>query len=155
MKAKVAREVMEPALVVGPELSIGGLARLLVDKDADGVCVIEGGNLVGVATAMDLVYREKEIHGPTVVAVWDLVLQLGFARAQREAEKIGAADVGGLMTREVVTVTGDTPLVEVATRMVEDHLSLVPVLEEGVLVGAVTRRSVVAAVLRQVAGLSD
>jgi CBS domain-containing protein len=51
-----------------------------------------------------------------------------------------------------VTVRPDTTLTEVATRMVEEHLSLVPVLDGGVLVGAVTRRSVVAAILRSVAG---
>lgn len=155
MKAKTARDVMEPALVVAPELPIAELARLLVERDTDGVCVVEGGQLVGVATAMDLVYREKEIHGPAVVAVWDLVLPLGLGRAQREAEKIAAVDVSGLMTREVVTVSADAPLTEVADRMVVDHLSLVPVLEGGRLVGAVTRHSVVRAILRQVAGLPE
>jgi CBS domain-containing protein len=151
---KCARDVMEPALVVSPELSIAGLARLLVERDADGVCVLEGDRLVGVATAMDLVYREKEVHPPAAVAVFDLVLQWGIGRTQRELEKIGASDVAGLMTRAVVTVHPDTTLTEVATRMVEEHLSLVPVLDGGVLVGAVTRRSVVAAILRSVAGMA-
>jgi CBS domain-containing protein len=151
---KVARDVMEPALVVPPDLPIAELARLLLENDADGVCVVEGGALVGVATAMDLVYREKEIAGPTVVAIWDLVLPLGLQKARREAQKVGAADVRGLMTREVVTATGDEPLQHVATRMVDEHLSLVPVLEAGELVGVVSRRSVVAAILRTVAGRS-
>jgi CBS domain-containing protein len=56
------------------------------------------------------------------------------------------------MSRAVYSVRPDTSLSEVATRMVEDHLSLVPVLDGPDLVGAVTRRSVVAAVLRSVAG---
>src|SRR5687768_13050543 len=126
---KVARDVMGPALVVGPELSVAGLARLLVEKDADGVCVVEGDRVVGVATAMDLVFREKEVHGPTVVAIWDLVLPLGLSRTRREVEKSAAADVGGLMTRDVVSVGADTPLPEVAARMVDEHLSYVPVLD--------------------------
>jgi CBS domain-containing protein len=149
---KHARDVMEPALIVRPELPIADLARLLLEHDADGVCVVDGGRLVGVATAMDLVYREKEVAGPAVMAIWDLVLPMGVRRAQREAAKATAADVGGLMTRDVVTTTGDGELQHVATRMVDEHLSLVPVLEGGELVGVVSRRSVVAAILRTVAG---
>jgi CBS domain-containing protein len=149
---KHARDVMEPALVVRPDLPIADLARLLLEHDADGVCVVDGGRLLGVATAMDLVFREKEIAGPGVVAIWDLVLPIGLRRAQREAEKVSAADVQGLMTRDVVTTTGDESLQHVATRMLDEHLSLVPVLDGGELVGVVSRRSVVAAILRTVAG---
>lgn len=151
---KHARDVMEPALVVRPDLPICDLARLLLEEETDGVCVVEGGRLVGVATKMDLVFREKEIAGPGVVAIWDLVLPIGQRRARREAAKAAAADVRGLMTREVVTTTADAELQQVANRMIDEHLALVPVLEDGELVGVVSRRSIVTAVLRTVAARS-
>lgn len=145
-----ARDLMEPARTVSPELSIPGLARRLLELEVDGVCVVDAGDrLVGVVTAMDLVFREREIHPPVTIAILDLVLQLGRGRTERELAKIAAVSVSELMTRDVVTVGPDTPLPEVASRMVDQHLSLVPVVDGGSLVGVVTKRAIVLGALRR------
>jgi CBS domain-containing protein len=150
-----ARDVMVPARTVEPELDIPGLARLLLDEDLDGVCVVQGDALVGVVTAMDLVFRSKKVHPPVTFALLELVLELGRRRTEKELAKITAATVGGLMTGEVVTVAPDTPLDEIASHMVEQHLTLLPVLDShGALVGVVTKDAMVQETLRQVAGMA-
>ena len=114
----------------------------------EGVCVCNDvRTLVGVVTGMDLVFREKHITPPAVVAILDLVLQFGRVSA-REIEKIEAATVGDLMTREVVTVERTTPVDQIATLMVDKHLSLLPILEGGRPIGVVTRRGMVAFTLK-------
>ena len=66
--------------------------------------------------------------------------------------KISATDVAGLMTTEVVTASSSTELTTVAGWMAEQHLSMIPVVDEGKLAGVVTRRSMVRHTLRRLAG---
>lgn len=149
---KVARDVMETPRVVRPDQPLTELAEALIAEPADAICVVEGERLSGVITGMDLVYREKRVHSPTTITVLDLVLQLGARRTEREIEKMAAVRVSELMTREVVTVRPDAPVDEVATQMVEKHLSMVPVVEGGRLIGVVTRRGMVRLALSHILG---
>jgi CBS domain-containing protein len=139
---------MKLATLVSPKASLRELAQQLVAADVEGVCVCdEAGILVGVVTGMDLVFQQKRISPPTAVAIFDLVLQFG-RMSHREIEKMEAVTVGDLMTREVITAMRSTPLDELATKMVDKHISLVPVLEAGRPIGVVTRRGMIAASLR-------
>src|SRR5262249_3456011 len=103
-------------------------------------------------TAMDLVFREKRVHTPTPITILDVVLLFGVSRTEHELQKMSASRVGELMTRGPYTVGPDAALDEIATRMVDGHLSLVPVVDGGQLGGAVTRKGVETAALRHVLG---
>jgi CBS domain-containing protein len=150
---KHARDLMEPALTVSPALSVTELAQQLLAADVEAVCVVEAdGRLVGVVTGMDLVYREKKVHPPFTITVLDLVLQLGGKRTEQELHKIAATRVGELMTPEVVTASPETAVDELATKMVEQHLSMIPVVEGGRLLGVVTRKAMLGATLRHLLG---
>jgi CBS domain-containing protein len=138
---------METATVVSPSLPLVDLARELLATDAEALCVVDGDRLVGVVTGMDLVFREKQVHQPTTITFLELVLQVGLAQTRRELEKISATSVGELMTRDVVTVSPETALDELATKMVQGHLSMIPILDDGRLVGVVTRRGMLRAAL--------
>jgi CBS domain-containing protein len=58
-------------------------------------------------------------------------------------KKICAQTVGEICTREVVTCSLDTPESEVAELMVKHKVHLIPVLENGKLVGVVGRLDIV------------
>ena len=151
-----ARDVMEPLRLIEPDASVEVLARTLLDENLDGLCVIDAtGALRGVVTAMDLVYRDKRVHPPVTVALLDLVMQFGRRRTEEELHKIGARTVAELMTTRVVTATPDTPLEDLATWMVEKHISTAPVIDAGRAIGVVTKRAIVASALRRLAGLAD
>lgn len=141
---KTAGEVMHaPAPVVAPDTTLQDLYAFLDERDLDGACVVDDGHLVGVVTSMDLVVRQKRVHLPTLFAFMDVVLPLGGTRqTEDELRRIASSDVGGLATRDVVTIDPDTPLDEVATLMVEKHLTVLPVVEHGGLVGMVTKDDV-------------
>ena len=135
-----ARELMRPALTVAPATTIADLARLLLAEGSDGACVVEDGALVGIVTAMDCIFRGKRVHVPPVFVLLDIVIPLERPeRTREELRKLGAATVGGLMTRKVVTVTPDSPVDVLATKMVEQHLTVLPVVDQGALVGMVTK----------------
>lgn len=141
-----AAGIMDAApLVVAPDLPVQELATLLLDRGVEGACVTRGEDLVGVVTAMDLVFKEKNLHLPTVFTFMDVVIPLGWHKAEEELGKIAGLKVGDIMTSPPVTVPGDADLHAIATLMVEQHLSLVPVVDGRRLLGVVDKRAVLAA----------
>jgi len=151
---QTAGEVMQESRSVSPTLSVQELARLLLEERLDGVCVVaEDGALAGVVTSMDLIYQEKALHLPTFFVLLDGVLPLDSPwRAERELDKISGAQVADIMTTDPVFVRPETPLEEVATLMVERHISIVPVVADERLVGVVTKPAMLRAAFSALAG---
>lgn len=141
-----ARELLDPApLVVDQATPVRELANLLLSSGAEGACVLESGRLVGVVTAMDLVFQEKDPRLPSLFTFMDAVIPLGWKRVEEELHKIAGVTVGQIMSAHPVTVGPDEDLHRIATLMVERHLSMVPVVEDGVLLGVVDKRRVLKA----------
>ncbi len=146
MRARFAHEIMDsPALTVHRDLPVGELARLLLDQNADGACVMDEDTLVGVVTSMDLLWSEKPVHMPTVITFMELVFPLGGAAAEQELHKIMGATVGEIMSAPPITVAFDTPIAALATQMIDQHLTLLPVVREGHLLGVVTKAALLRA----------
>lgn len=146
--SRIARDIMEPALILRPTADLAELARQLLASDAEGACVCgDDGKLVGVVTGMDLVAREHRREWTVGEALVDLVLTFG-SQSARELERLAATTVGELMSPQPVWAEPDTPIGDVATSMVRQRLSTIPVLEDGVPIGVVTRRAVIGAAAR-------
>ena len=139
---KRVRELCAEPLVVSTTLGVRELAQFLLDNNADGACVVDDGEIVGVVTSMDLVFQEKRIHLPTFVAVLDgfLPTDLLGNRTRVELDKVTGTTVGEIMTSPPITVNPETPITEAATLMVERHLTLLPVVDGMAVVGALTKR---------------
>lgn len=143
-----ARDVMERPRCVPVTASLHEVAELLLNEHLDGVCVTDAdGRMVGILTAMDLVFQEKRPKVPTMLYFVDAVIPLGsLEKSKREVRRIMAVTVEELMVRDVVTVTPDARIDEIATRMVEDHLTILPVVEGDEVVGMITKPSLLRAV---------
>lgn len=138
--------MVEP-LVVYPDYPVRELVELLLREHAEGACVVEEDRLVGVVTAMDLVFQEKRVHLPSLLAVMDFVIPLEPpAKLRHELDKIAASSVRDLMSVHPLSVGPDTPIAEVASLMVDKHLTVVPVVEEGRLIGMIGKPSLLRAV---------
>jgi len=134
-----ARDVMTTNVVtVAPDTSVTDIARLLLEKRISGVPVVDaGGRPVGIVSEGDLVRRLGDEEGGAR-SWWLGLLATPEERAAAYVRAHGrrAADV---MTRDVVTVAPDTPLAAVARLLEERHIKRVPVVENGRLVGIVSR----------------
>ncbi|GBL15127.1 CCA-adding enzyme [Microcystis aeruginosa NIES-1211] len=117
-----ARDLMSsPVRTIRPDTSISQAERILFRYGHSGLSVVdEQDRLVGVISRRDL----------------DLALHHGFSHAP----------VKGYMTCNPKTITPDTSLQEIESLMVTYDLGRLPVLENGQLVGIVTRTDV----LRQI-----
>ncbi len=141
-----ARDLLDPnPLTVAPDVAVADLARQLIEAGADGACVLEDGRLVGVVTSMDLIFQEKRVHLPSIITIMDLVIPIGTKRAQAELEHITGRTVRDIMSTPPRFVGLDAGLDEVATLMVDEHFTVVPVVDNGRLVGVVTKQKVLAA----------
>jgi len=70
-------------------------------------------------------------------------------RFQSQLEKTAAVTVEQVMTRDVATVEADAPIEEAAGIIVRRGVNRVPVVENGRLVGIVTRSDVLRGTLGQ------
>lgn len=146
------REVMDKGpLMIAPDRPVRELAELLMQTHIDGACVIDAdGTLRGVVTTMDLIFQEKRVHLPTVFYFLDAVIPLeSEARTKAELAKIAGGKVSDVMTPDPITIGPEADLADAATLMVEKHISLLPVVEDGKLIGAVTKPALLHAAYRR------
>jgi CBS domain-containing protein len=95
---------------------------------------------------MDLVFQEKRVHLPSVLSFMDFAIPLEPpSRLREELDKIAGTHVSEIMSDEPIVVGPDASMSEVATLMVEHNFTLVPVVEDGRLLGVVTKRALLRA----------
>jgi CBS domain-containing protein len=141
-----ASDIMtSPAISVGPDASVQEIAALLFERRISGVPVVEDGRLVGLVSEGDLLHR-REIGTDRVAQRGSWWLRL-FSADHSPAEyiKSHARRARDIMTRDVATVSPDTPIAEIATLLERRGIKRVPVLRGGRLAGIVSRSNLVQA----------
>jgi len=113
-----ALELMSsPVRTIRPDTTVGEAQRILLRYGHSGLSVVdEQDQLIGIISRRDI----------------DLALHHG----------LGHAPVKGYMTRNLKTITPQTSLPEIESLMVTYDIGRLPVLEDGQLVGIVTRTDV-------------
>jgi CBS domain-containing protein len=142
-----AMDVMTTDVItVDPDTTVQDLARLFAERGISGAPVVDS-------------------SGPLVVSEGDLLhrAEIGTARRHRERRRSWWLDhfasdlardyvkshgrtVRDLMTRDVVIVTDETNLGDVAALLEAKRIKRVPVMREGKLVGIISRANIVRAV---------
>jgi CBS domain-containing protein len=140
-----ARDIMtKDVATVTPGTTVEDLARLLMERNISGVPVVdEAGKLVGIVTEHDLIKKERRLHIPTVVQIFDAFIYLESSkRFEEDIKKMVAGKVEAIYTRDVVTVDEDATLTEIATLMTDKDIHLIPVVTGGKLVGIVGKKDI-------------
>lgn len=141
----VRRFMTSPAIAVAPDLPAPDLARLLAERGISGAPVVltgaQGGEVLGVVSIKDFLPRlglAREATPMTLVAG----LVSGSLCALSDISGLTAAD---LMTAPALAIGPDTPVGEAARIMEEARINRLPVVEDGLLAGIVTRDDMVRA----------
>jgi CBS-domain-containing membrane protein len=142
-----AKDIMTAdVLTVKPEATVEELARVLMEHKISGVPVVDDNrHLVGIVTENDLIRKNKRLHIPTVIRLFDAFILLGSGRMEEEIKKMAATTVNEICTKKVLSITEETSLEEIATIMAEQHIHLLPVLRDGIVVGIVGKADMVKA----------
>ncbi|HET7030937.1 MAG TPA: CBS domain-containing protein [Candidatus Limnocylindrales bacterium] len=139
----MTRDVM----TVSPSTPLKDVAQLLVDRRISGVPVVDlAGVVVGVVSETDLLIKEAGENGLAPRRLSWLLGEGPHAAAQRA--KITAVTAGEAMTWPAVTAGPGLPLASAAELMVRHGLNRLPVVQDGRLVGIVTRTNLVRSFVR-------
>lgn len=141
-----ARDIMTTNIYkVHEDTGLKELAQLFVEHNVNAMPVVDTeGHLVGMISQTDLVEQDKPLHIPTVISLFDWVIYLESPkRFAEEVDKVTARKVGEICSRDVITCGPETSVSEIADLMVENKAHLVPVLEDGQLVGVVARLDII------------
>jgi CBS domain-containing protein len=119
-------------------------AQLMLQYRISGLPVTDSnGAVLGIITESDLL-RRAETGTEKRHARW-AVLFLGPGRLAQEYVRTRGRKVGEVMTEHVFTITPQTPISEVVKLMETKRVKRLPVVDQGRLVGIVSRADVMAA----------
>ena len=140
------RDVMvAPVITVKPSTTVKEVAGLFLEKKISAAPVVDSEEkLVGIVSEGDLLHRVEA--GTERHHSWWLEAFIGNDTLAAEYVKAHGLKVSDVMTHRVVTASPQTPLHEVATLMEKNAIKRVPVLENGQLVGIVSRANLIQAV---------
>ena len=112
-----ASDVMNtPIVAASTKASAREVALYMLLGGFSGVPILDkGGSLAGIVTEVDLL------------------------RTLRDGKSLESTPVDEIMTRDVVTVDVDTPLEEIMKALESERILRVPVMENGTMVGIVSR----------------
>jgi CBS domain-containing protein len=116
----IARDIMTSRVVtIDPEASAQDAAQLLYQNRISGLPVVDAdGKIIGIITEADIISKVNR-------------------------EGLCVADI---MSQNIVAISEETPVSEIAALLTERKIKRVPVVQNGKLVGIVSRADIVHAV---------
>ena len=120
----VSERMSRPPITIGPELPINEALALFKKERIRRAPVIKGGKLIGIVSEKDLLNASPS--PATTLSVWEMNYLLS---------KLTVAEV---MTKDVITITEDTPIEEAARIMADNKIGGLPVVKGTRVVGIVT-----------------
>jgi CBS domain-containing protein len=132
---------------VGPEMRLPRLERAFIEARVSGFPVVSGGQLVGIVARSDVV-RLLCVERSVAETVSDFYVDPGAFQEEtaesfesigrRLGARVESLTVQEAMVRDIVSVSPDDPVRQVAALLVKRHIHRVPVVDAGKLVGIVT-----------------
>ncbi len=136
----LARERMTPnPITITPDTSVMHALRLMRERKVQHLPVLDGrGQLVGIVSDKDLLYASPS--PATSLSVWEITDLLHRLKVEK------------VLTREVITVSENTPLEEAARIMADSGIGGLPVIRGKTLVGIITKTDLFKAFLQLLGG---
>ena len=149
-----AKDIMTgDVIIVKPNTTVEDFARILMKHQISGAPVVDdNGNLMGIVTENDLIRKESRLHIPTILRLFDAFITIGTSKLEVEIRKMAASTVGEICIRDVITVSAETPVEDIATIMTGKKVHLLPVLKEGRLVGIIGKKDIIKGITGEVSG---
>lgn len=146
---KAAEIMVTDVIAATPDASVYEVMATMVAQRISGMPVVKpSGELVGIVSEGDLMRRPeagtRHRRSPWLGLLW------GPHEQAAEFIKENACRVEDVMTREVVTATPDTDLAAVADLLEGSGIKRLPIVEDGRLVGLITRLDLVQAALMKI-----
>jgi len=132
-----AKDVMTTKVVtLGPDMPVNTIAALFLERHISAVPVIDDDRrILGIVSEGDLMRRGETEPRPS----WWLEAFSNDEDLWREFTKTRGQRAKDVMTREVLTVTEETPIAAIAELLEKRRIKRLPVVRDGRIVGVVSR----------------
>ena len=135
----VADVMTRDVIQVAPDTPVQAIAQLLFERHISGAPVVDAsGALVGIVSEGDLM-RHAGAVGETGPRSWWLRFFNDNEQGAADYVKTHGRTAADVMTRQPATVAPNAKLADVARLLEKRRIKRVPVVEDGRLVGIVTR----------------
>ncbi len=135
-----ARDLMNtPVITIREDATVAEAARLMLDRDVSALPVLNGNDrLVGILTHSDFGLSPK--FRPLSENIYSLLGSTStFEHMEETARQVGNKRIGDVMRRSVIVVHGSDSVEHVARLMLRWQIHRLPVMDDGKLVGIITR----------------
>ncbi len=143
---KTAADIMTRTVVtVPPDMPVGEVAETLARERFGAVPVVDAAGVVrGIVTEEEMVARAAAFHLPRHIEFLGSIIYLeNPQRFEEEAKRILALTAEEIMDHALPTVAPETPVADVAARLLDDDLRRLLVMEGDHLRGIITRADIV------------
>jgi CBS domain-containing protein len=113
---------------VTPETQVGDAVTLMINQDISSVVVVREGKLAGLVTLREVL---RGLH--------------------RLGPKLTGVPVAQIMTAQPITGHPDDSVHQLRTVMTENHITHLPILEKGALIGIISFQDVARSAMKDVA----
>jgi CBS domain-containing protein len=136
--------MVRDVVTISPDADVAEAAKLLIEHDISALPVVDDdGSVIGMISEADLLRRE-EIGAEKQRPWWLEAIMPGTALAADFAKSHGQR-VSEVMSSDVISATEETSLAEIAAILERNRIKRVPIIENGKLVGIVSRANLVQA----------
>ncbi|MER9730803.1 CBS domain-containing protein [Mesorhizobium sp. M0217] len=143
---QAAAIMSKPVVGIDPSASIAEAAAMMLFRKISGFPVIRGdGTLVGIVSEGDFL-RRGELGTERKRSRWLEVL-VSPGKAADEYVRANGRRIEEVMSQDVVTASPTASLAEVVDLMTRHHIKRIPVVDNGKVVGIITRSDVLRASL--------
>ncbi len=133
-----------------PDDEISNAAKLLKEHDISGLPVVDEGKVVGIVTEADVLkLLEVPEHGglwlPSPFEVFEIPIRelINWEDTKHMLTDIGSKPISDIMESEVYAISADSSIEDASSIMVKHKVNRLPVLDDGELVGIITRGDII------------
>lgn len=150
--AMLVKDVMNAhPITVQADDSVSEAARRLRENKISGMPVLEGERLVGIVSESDLLKLlaveedEGSLWLPSPFEIFEVPFRdlVKWERMRSKAEDISTKKVREVMSRSLHEVSSDETVEEAAAIMTRHRINRLPVIDDGRLVGILTRGDII------------
>lgn len=148
---KVMDVMQTNVITISPNTEIKDIAKTLYDNRISGVPVIDlFGNLAGIVSEGDLLHKETNPRIPDAIGfLGALIYYRGVKQYESDFKKLIALTASEIMTQNVITIGKDATIEEAATLMINRNVKRLPVMENGKMIGIISRMDVIKVLMEE------